>query len=45
MVRVIVPGFASEDEAAEKIRQYKAECGDFAQAWPLKLKGEVNTLE
>ncbi|MBO7471389.1 MAG: SPOR domain-containing protein [Bacteroidaceae bacterium] len=45
MVRVIVPGFASEDEAAEKIRQYKAECSDFAQAWPLKLKGEVNTLE
>ena len=44
MVRVIIPGFASEDEAYEKIRQCKAECRDFAQAWPLRLKGEVKPI-
>lgn len=45
MVRVIIPGFATEDEAAEKIRQYKAECSDFAQAWPYRVKDEVKALE
>jgi len=45
MVRVIIPGFASEDEAYEKINQCKADCRDFAQAWPLLLKGDVKPIE
>ena len=45
MVRVIIPGFESEDEAYEKIHECKADCKDFAQAWPLRLKGEVKRLE
>lgn len=45
MVRVIILGFASEDEAYEKINQCKADCRDFAQAWPLLLKGNVKPIE
>ena len=45
MVRVIIPGFASEEEAYEKIHQCKAQCKDFAQAWPLQLKGNVKPIE
>lgn len=45
MVRVIIPGYASEDEAYEKIRQCKTTCSDFAQAWPLQTNGKVKPLE
>lgn len=45
MVRVIVPGFATEEEAYEMIRQSKTKCSDFAQAWPLLLKGNVKRIE
>ena len=44
MVRVIIPGFASEDEAYAMIRQSKAQCGDFVGAWPLHIKGNVVKL-
>ena len=45
MVRVIIPGFATEEEAYQKIQQCKSECKDFAQAWPYKVKGEVKSIE
>lgn len=45
MVRVIIPGFANEDEASEMIRQSKTECKDFSQAWPYRPKGEVTPIE
>ena len=45
MVRVIIPGFATEDEAYEKIRDCKAECKDFSQAWPYRPKGTVKAIE
>lgn len=45
MVRVIIPGFDSEDEAYAKIRDCKADCNDFTKAWPLRLKGEVKPIE
>lgn len=45
MVRVVITGFASEEEATAKIHQWKAECKDFSQAWPLKLKGDVKPIE
>ena len=45
MVRVIIPGFATEDEASQMIRQCKAKCSDFSQAWPYRMKGEVKVIE
>lgn len=45
MVRVIIPGFASEDEVYQKIRECKADCKDFSNGWPLHLKGEVTPIE
>ena len=45
MVRVIIPGFATEDEASQMIRQCKAKCSDFSQAWPYHPKGEVKVIE
>ena len=45
MVRVIIPGYESEDEAYEKINQCKVDCRDFTQAWPLQLKGNVTPIE
>ena len=45
MIRVIVPGFATEKEAYEMIRQSKAQCKDFAQAWTMHLKDDVKPIE
>lgn len=45
MVRVIIPGFASEDEVYQKIRECKGDCKDFSNGWPLHLKGEVTPIE
>lgn len=45
MVRVIIPGFATEDEASQMIRQSKAACKDFSQAWPYHPKGELKVIE
>ncbi len=44
MVRVIIPGFATEDEANDMIRKSKNECSDFSQAWLYRLKGDVKYL-
>lgn len=45
MVRVVIPGFASEEEAYKKIHQSKAECNDFSQAWPLLVKGDFKAID
>lgn len=45
MVRVIIPGYASQEDAYTAIRQMKTECSDFANAWPYQLKGEVKPIE
>lgn len=45
MVRVIIPGFASEEDAYEKIQQNRAKCNDFSQAWPLLLKDDVKAID
>lgn len=45
MVRVIIPGFATEDEAYDMIRQCKAKCSEFSQAWPYRMKGKVKAIE
>lgn len=44
MVRVIIPGFATEEEAHEMIRQCRTSCQDFSQAWPCRMKDEVKIL-
>lgn len=45
MVRVVIPGFKTEEEITEKIRQFKAECSDFSQAWPYRLKDDMKPIE
>lgn len=44
MVRVIIPGFASQDEAYAEIRRLKAESKDLSHAWPCQLKEEAKPL-
>lgn len=45
MVRVIIPGYSSQDEAFAAIKQMRAECSEFAKAWPYQVKGEVKPIE
>ena len=45
MVRVIIPGFASGEEALAEIRRLKAESKDFANAWPCNVKEEIKLIE
>ena len=45
MVRVIIPGFTTQDDAYAEIRRMKAESKDLAHAWPCLLKEEVKPIE
>ena len=45
MVRVIIPGFASQEDAYDEIRRMKADSKDFSNAWPCNVKEEVKSLE
>ena len=45
MVRVIIPGFATEEEAYAKIRQCRTDCKYFDKAWPLRLTDRVKPIE
>ncbi len=44
MVRVIIPGFATQDDAYAEIRRLKSESKDLEHAWPCLLKEEVPPL-
>ena len=44
MVRVIIPGFATQDDAYAEIRRLKTESKDLEHAWPCLLKEEVTPL-
>lgn len=44
MVRVIIPGFATQDDAYAEIRRLKTESKDLEHAWPCLLKEEVKPL-
>lgn len=44
MVRVIIPGFATQDDAYAEIRRLKSESKDLEHAWPCLLKEEVTPL-
>lgn len=45
MVRVIIPGYSSQDEAFAAIKQMRTESSEFAKAWPYQVKGEVSPIE
>lgn len=45
MVRVIIPGFETQDDAYAEIRKMKASCSDFANAWPYFVKDEIKPIE
>lgn len=40
MVRVIIPGFATQEDAYAEIRKMKADSKDFSHAWPCNVKNE-----
>jgi len=44
MVRVIIPGFATQDDAYAEIRRLKTESKDIEHAWPCLLKEELTPL-
>lgn len=44
MVRVIIPGFESQDDAYAEIRRMKSENKELSSAWPCKVKEEVKPL-
>lgn len=44
MVRVIIPGFETKDDAYVEIRKMKAENNDLAHAWPCFVKDEVKPI-
>ena len=45
MVRVIIPGFATQEDAYDEIRRMKAESKDFTHAWPCNVKEEIKLVE
>ena len=45
MVRVIVPGFATQEDAYAEIRRMKAADSDLSNAWPYRLKQQPKKLE
>lgn len=45
MVRVIIPGFATQEDAFDEIRRMKADSKDFSNAWPCNVKEEVKPIE
>ncbi len=45
MVRVIIPGFATQDDAYAEIRRMKADDNSLSHAWPCQVKDEVKPIE
>lgn len=45
MVRVIIPGFETQDDAYAEIRRLKAESKDLSHAWPCCVKEEVKPID
>ena len=45
MVRVIIPGFETQDDAYAEIRRMKAESKDLSHAWPCYVKDEIKPIE
>ena len=45
MVRVIVPGFATQEDAYAEIRRMKAEDSSLSHAWPCNVKDEIKPID
>lgn len=45
MVRVIIPGFETQDDAYAEIRRLKSGSDDFSHAWPCYVKEEIKPIE
>lgn len=45
MVRVIIPGFETQEDAYAEIRRMKAESKDLTHAWPCYVKDEIKPIE
>ena len=45
MVRVIIPGFETQDDAYAEIRRMKTEGKDLSHAWPCYVKDEIKPIE
>lgn len=45
MVRVIIPGFETQDDAYAEIRRMKTESKDLSHAWPCYVKDEIKPIE
>jgi len=45
MVRVIIPGFETQENAYAEIRRMKAESKDLSHAWPCYVKDEIKPIE
>lgn len=45
MVRVIIPGFETQDDAYAEIRRMKAESKDLSHAWPCNVKDEIKPID
>jgi len=44
MVRVIIPGFETQEDAYAEIRRMKADSNDLAHAWPCYVKDEIKPI-
>ena len=45
MVRVIIPGFETQDDAYAEIRRMKVNSNDVSHAWPCSVKDEIKPIE
>lgn len=45
MVRVVIPGFSSQDVAFDQIRRMRSDNKDFDGAWACKVKSEMKILD
>ena len=45
MVRVIIPGFETQDDAYAEIRRMKADSKEVSHAWPCYVKDEIKPIE
>lgn len=45
MVRVIIPGFETQDDAYAEIRRMKSENDELSHAWPCRVKDEIMPIE
>ena len=45
MVRVIIPGYETQEAAYDEIRRMRANDKEFSNAWPYLVKGEIKSID